>query len=81
MTNNNVVIQLFEALKENTPIRDGYDLQIEFSSVYGGYRINWVNKENGGHSDFSGIARMPKKEIMAYMRGYLKAMEINQLPF
>jgi len=71
---NNEVMAIFAILKENVKIGDGYTLTIDNAPIYGGYRINRTNNDNGGQCDFSGLTRKSKKEIIAWMRGYLMAV-------
>lgn len=50
--------------------KDKY-LQIDYSRMYGGYRLVNVGVDSGGHSGAFGqsscVARLPKSKMLAYM--------------
>lgn len=41
---------LLEDVSSLVPAGEGYHYEIEYASVYGGYRLVKVNDKNGGHS-------------------------------
>ena len=51
-------------------------LKIDFNSIYGGYRIDKVHKDTS-ESFFSESKRMGKKEMIAYLKGLLKGLELQ----
>lgn len=57
--------------------KDKY-LHVEYSRVYGGYRLVNVNVINGGHSGAFGqsscVARLPKSKMLAYMWEVLESL-------
>lgn len=74
----NELQELFERMVEVTPAKPGYKLHLDFAAIYGGYRIDWINLETGGRPDFDTLTRKSKKEMVAYIRGYLYALNTNK---
>lgn len=83
---NKEIMNLFNqlALKLNMPtsaehIRGkGYAnefLKMDFNSIYGGYRLDVVEKSTGERF-FDGSSRMSKSEMISYLRGLLKGLEV-----
>jgi hypothetical protein len=78
------VVILFEEMAKqlNMPLTakfesgKGYDrafLKLDYAPIYGGYRIEVIQKSTGSN-DFDGLSRKPKKEMIAYIRGVLKGL-------
>lgn len=66
------------AIKNN---QDNY-LQLEYASVYGGYRLVNVSVKNGGHSGAFGesasCARLSNKEMTAYLNALLNGLKYDK---
>ena len=52
-------------------------LTLDYNSIYGGYVIKIVLK-NTGETDFDGLARRPKKEMINYLKGLIKGLTFNK---
>ena len=52
-------------------------LSLNLNSVYGGYRMEIVLTRSG-HQDFDGMGRKTNKEMIAYLRGLLKGLELQK---
>ena len=53
-------------------------LILDHNNVYGGYVINIVGAEHGGYKDFDGFSRRSNREMVAYLRGLLKGLELQK---
>ena len=57
-------------------------LQLDYNSIYGGYRLVNVNVNGGGHSGAFGksdcCARLSNKEMTLYLNGLLNGLEIQK---
>jgi len=66
------------AIKNN---QDRY-LQLEYASIYGGYRLVNVLVKNGGHGGAFGesgsCARLSKKEMTVYLNGLLNGLAFTK---
>lgn len=52
-------------------------LKLDFNSTYGGYRIDWVNKDTG-ESFFNFSSRFSNKEMSAYLQGLIEGYQIKK---
>lgn len=50
LTKQQLLDLLLKEVSELVPAGAGYHYQIEYNSIYGGYRLIKVNDANGGHS-------------------------------
>jgi hypothetical protein len=50
--------------------------KMDYNPIYGGYRIDIVN-DNTSESDFDGLTRKSKKEMIAYLKGVIKGLSFN----
>lgn len=65
---------LFERLVEVVKLDDNHHLYLDYNPYYGGYRIDIVDNKTGGCGDFGGLTRKSNKEMIAFIRGYLLAL-------
>ena len=68
---------VFEQLKKELGEKDDRYLYLDFAGLYGGYKLVYVIKENGGHSTPFENARMSSKVMIIYIRGILKGLELR----
>ena len=58
------------------------NLQVEYGSYYGGYKLVTVNKTNGGESGAFGRSScckpLPKKAFEQYLYGLIAGLEFNK---
>jgi hypothetical protein len=50
LTRQQKIDNLLKEVSTLVPAGDGYHYEVEFASVYGGYRLVKVNNKSGGHS-------------------------------
>lgn len=74
--------QLEILLNEIIQLTSNKNLQLEFNSTYGGYRLVNVNPINGGHSgafDGNGCeARLNASKMYIKLRGIISGLEYNK---
>ena len=64
-----------ELIKANKT-KKGYKLILDSAPTYGGYRLTYVNNENGGHYTDFNSTRLASKVMIVYIRGLLKGLEM-----
>ena len=52
-------------------------LKLDFNSIYGGYRLDIVQKNTGGRF-FTISERLGKKEMAEYLRGFIDGLRYNK---
>lgn len=52
-------------------------LKLDYNKYYGGWRMDWVNK-NTSESFFSGMSRRSSKEMLSYLDGLLDRVRFKK---
>jgi len=70
-------LQMCEILEKPTEKKDannGFFWNLDYNNFYGGYVVYSVNVASGGVSSIFGQERRSKKEMLAFMDGFLQAI-------
>ena len=50
-------------------------LDADYNSVYGGWRLNWIDSKTGGHNNLQGLSstatRLSTREFYQFLRGLI----------
>jgi hypothetical protein len=73
---NEKFLEICDVLQKPSKKEDatnGFYWQLDYSAIYGGYVVHSVNVQGGGVYCVFGMARRSKKEMLAFMDGFLQA--------